>query len=426
LVLASSSCGGRSDDGSNAGCRKDTDCKGDRICVFGTCEDPKRDSEDEAEDEDSESMTVEVSDGDFDAGSSSSSEQVDEDTDDTSSSNAVSSQGSDDDGEAADGDDSDDAASIEATATEVLATAIIGDVERGLVYAVVEGGAEEFPNSLVTIDAHDGSVLHDVSIGSNPDSLAISDDGSTLWVGLHGEYAVRKVDLKGGQPDPGETYTLPPADFGDLAAAGPMVVLPGTADTLAISMHRDGVSPSFGGAVVLDDGVPRPTQTRGHTGASRLTSGPEGYLFGYNNLHTGYEFWSITVDDEGLTQEEFRDLVSGFSTDIVYEDGYVFATSGELVDVSDPTLPVRAGQFTYSGLIVPDVDNGVAWMLSAGDSFPSSTDDMMLRLLEIETVTQLTAYPVEAATEAAPSRFVRTSANTFAYLSAGVHLLEQP
>lgn len=67
-----------------------------------------------------------------------------------------------------------------------------------------------------------------------------------------------------------------------------MVLLPGTTSSLAVTLHIDNLSPSLVGVVLLDDGIPRPARLPGHTGASRLTGGPNGYLFGFNNLRGGF------------------------------------------------------------------------------------------------------------------------------------------
>jgi hypothetical protein len=211
-----------------------------------------------------------------------------------------------------------------------------------------------------------------------------------LWVSISGAYALRRVDLTGDVPVPGEQLVLPEAENGDLAAAGPMVVLPGTTGSLAISLHRFNVSPSFAGVLVIDDGAPRMLTTRGHTGASRLTAGPDGYVFGYNNLHTGYGFYSIAVAADGVTQTEHSDLVNGFSTDIAYGDGYVYASSGEVVDVSDPAAPRRAGVFAMSGAVLPRPGDRALMVANDG----TLGGPLTLHLLDTTTFTALESHPL--------------------------------
>lgn len=270
------------------------------------------------------------------------------------------------------------------TEIAVRASHVIADPVRGVFYATVGGDAPEHANSLVTIAAS-GGVLSSVFVGSQPWTMALSDDASTLWVSLRGSYEIRRVDLTPNTPVAQEKFKLPPGDFGDLAYAGPMVVLPGTAESVALSLHYEGLSPSYAGSVVLDSGIPRPDMTPGHTGASRLTGGPDGWVFGFNNLHTGFGFYSLEVSPSGLSSSEYGDLVNGFYTDIVYAGGRVYATSGEVVDVSNPASPVKAGEFAFGGhAVLPLTPSPRLLMLSVEFVGP-----VTLRLLDTVTFSQI-------------------------------------
>jgi hypothetical protein len=268
-------------------------------------------------------------------------------------------------------------------ALAIEARELVFDPHRQRLYATVGGAAEAHANSLVSIDPVERRVVVTTPIGSEPGTLALAEDGSTLWVSINGAYALRKVILGDGDPVVDAQYTLPPGDFGDLAWAGPMVVLPGTSASLAISLHRSGVSPSFAGVAIVDDGHPRATMTRGHTGASRLTLGPEGFVFGYNNLSTGYGFYVLAIDDDGVTQTEHDDLIMGFKTDITYAAPYVYASSGEVVDVSDPASPRRAGQFAIAGSMVV-VGDGTLLAISSG----TQNGPLRLHVLDLATFTE--------------------------------------
>jgi hypothetical protein len=274
---------------------------------------------------------------------------------------------------------------------DIQASHVIADPVRGVFYATVDGTAAKYANSLVVVDAASASVVTSVFVGSQPWTMALSDDASTLWVSLRGSDEIRRIDLTSGAPVPAEKFHLPEGSFGDLPYAGPMVVLPGTKDSVALSLHYEGLSPSYAGSVVLDNGVARPSQTPGHTGASRLTGGPAGWLFGFNNLHTGFGFYSLKVSPSGLTSTEHEDLMSGFSTDIVYASGRVYATTGEVVDVASPESPVKAGEFAFSGVaVLPLAPAPRLLMLSA-----SFNEPVTLRSLDTTTFTQVDSveYP---------------------------------
>lgn len=265
---------------------------------------------------------------------------------------------------------------------ELAAQHLLGDPDRGVFYATVQGDADSHPNELLMV-SRGGAVVENVPIGSDPGAMGMSDDGSTLWVALDGEFGIRRVDLATGSLVPGESYALPTAPpFDDTVAAGEIVVLPGTTDSVAVSLHRWGVSPSFSGVVILDDGVPREGfSTPGHTGAAQLCTATDGFLFGFNNLHTGFGFYSIEIAATELVQQEFDGLINGFGSDIVCAADRVFSTGGEVVDISDPSAPVRDGKFAFAGAIVPRADGESLYMLSGG------RDGTVLRGLELGNFT---------------------------------------
>lgn len=293
---------------------------------------------------------------------------------------------------------------------------VLADRERELLYVTVRGDAPEHPNELVVIDPQLLEVVDTMFVGSNPGTLALSDDGTTLWVGLDGSHEIARVNLETTPPTVEDSFVLPPGDWGDLAQAGPMVVLPGTSDSVAVSLHRPDVSPSFAGVAILDDGIPRPDQTPGHTGASRLTGGPPGWLFGYNNLHTGYGFYAIEVLANGPTQTEHSDLIAGFGTDIVYADGRVYATSGEIVDVSNPGQPIPAGEFPFAGLVIPQLEQQRILMLSP----PNFNESLaVLRSLDPMTFTQIDSVSLDFGDLETFFDFVTTDGETFAVIGRG-------
>jgi sugar lactone lactonase YvrE len=70
----------------------------------------------------------------------------------------------------------------------------------GLLYASVPTSAGSVAgNSVVGLDPATGNVIRQIWVGSNPDTLALSTDGTQLFVGLDGAGAVAQVDLTQGK-----------------------------------------------------------------------------------------------------------------------------------------------------------------------------------------------------------------------------------
>jgi hypothetical protein len=302
---------------------------------------------------------------------------------------------------------------------DIDAKAIASNPMTGALYAVVSSADATLGNMLLELDEV-GSVLSGVPIGSDPDTIAVSDDGTTMWLGLHAKKEVMKVDLTGVAPVPGQSFALPPvAATGQVHPAGPMVVLAGTTTTLAVSTHSDIGSPSFKGVVVLDDGVPLPMVTPVHTGAARLTGGPPGYLFGFNDQTSGYQFYTLEVHADGVTQTPFTDLVEG-AWDLLYIDDYVLAAGGEVVDVSDPAAPTLAGEFGHNGLLQYDPEQRCVVMLSCGSAMSSfrcnGVYGLVLRRFDLTTFTEIESKLLGPEVFRSTSHFIRFGANRLAFI----------
>ena len=112
---------------------------------------------------------------------------------------------------------------------------------RNLIYVSVPGDAPAYPNTIVAVDPTTSSVAWALPVGSNPGPLALSDDGSTLWVGIDGANAFRKVTLSSTPPVVGPLHRLPMADAFRYFFAASIVPLPGAPLSVAMTIS-DGSS----------------------------------------------------------------------------------------------------------------------------------------------------------------------------------------
>jgi hypothetical protein len=278
---------------------------------------------------------------------------------------------------------------------DVGANALIADPVRGKLYAVVRSNAPSHANQLVVIDAEHAAIEASVLVGPEPDTLAISDDATTLWVGLRGigfqdSGKIREVDLTQWPPAPGNEYAVPTMSYNPSGGtyAARMVVLPGRPESVALSLNCVGCG--LHELVIVDAGNPRPNRAT-RTSASELTLGPPGYLFAFNDFDTGYDFSTITIDDAGANQSIHLGLISGFDNRIVYDESYVVASSGHVLDVSAPDSPLRIGTFAYEGEFILHAERAEALMLSYAQATKSfrdvreDTNPLVLRNLNLST-----------------------------------------
>jgi hypothetical protein len=301
------------------------------------------------------------------------------------------------------------------------------DAKAGRLYATVGGAASAHANSLVVIEVGvpAGRVASAVPIGSEPTFLALSDDGTTAWVGVDGDFSVRKVDLTTSPPTPGKAFTLPKGNIIDhMTTAGPMAVLQGSATTLAVSLrYWPEIGPGLAGVVILDDGVPREMMAPEHSGAQWMVRGAPGWLFGSEDS-TAYGLYSLPVTASGVTQMMFDGLLSidgpVLSQQIVYAANRVYATTGVVVDVTDPTTPMRLGTFPFTGAIAPAPSKQRAYMLTPPTIYSPERPQALLRLLDTEAFSQLSETAVAGLpTDQPTSDLVLTRPDQLAFVVGG-------
>jgi hypothetical protein len=293
---------------------------------------------------------------------------------------------------------------------------LIHDFQRDRLYVTVGGAARERGNTLVTISMTDQALMSAPFIGSNPRALSLSDDASTLWVGIDGSFSIRKVTLTTTPPTLGIPHLLP-QESGPLsegpAVAGRIVPLPGSPGSVAVMSSAQSAR-----VYILDEGAPRATDAR-IFGITDLVAGPPGHLFGYNGSNTGHDFFTVAVSPSGVTSSgSFRGLIRGFSVRIHHSSGRVFAETGQTVDVTNPTSPVAGPRLALPGrmavqspsrlLVITDtnaVGGTTAWRLAVLNPAEAVESDFVTLPASIfaapvgekSTVTQLISAGTDAA-----------------------------
>lgn len=231
-------------------------------------------------------------------------------------------------------------------------------------YIALSSSSPSYPNSVIAVDAPTASVLWSTFVGSEPQALALADDGSYLYVDLDGAAQVRVVHLPTRQAC--RSFEVGTDRFFGPLYAGDMGVLPGAPETIVISTRRKGVSPDFGGVFVYDHGFARPMSTPDHTGARVIEVADQSTVYGYNNSSTEFGFRELEITATGIAEVwNQRDIISGFATDIVYDGGLVYATDGTTVDVAGPSL---VGTFPANGPVAIEASVAEAFFLTGSST----------------------------------------------------------
>lgn len=213
--------------------------------------------------------------------------------------------------------------------------------------------------ALHAVDPAAGTVSRTLVLPGEPGMMAVSDDGSTVYIGRVDRGSVVQVDLGAWAivrdvtlPDEGGATVLPRR----------IAVVPGQPDVFVASLRRVNRSPSYGGIAVYDRGVRRPDSVPGH-------SGPEvgGFPAGPGLLHGVWDraVHLIHVDEDGARRGEFYYAFENAGPrQIVHTDGLIVSEKGSVVRVE--------GYESLGWLGLPDATE--VWGIIRG-VVPSATGD---------------------------------------------------
>jgi hypothetical protein len=254
------------------------------------------------------------------------------------------------------------AGAYESRVVALRARHLVFDPVSGKLYASIPSIVGPSGNSVRAIDPETLAVGPAVPVGSEPNRLAVSDDGSALYVGLDGSFSIRRLSLPALAP--GAEF---PVGATPNLRAEEIEVQPGDANVIAVAQARQ-ASPRYAGIGIYENGVLRPATMPGHDGPNRIEfSTDPGRLYGYGSVSTtGAGFFRIRVDEDGATLIDGRGgLLSGFGTDIEFFAPRVYSNTGAVVD---PERLARAGRFAsgHADGMVADPDTGHAYFVYPG------------------------------------------------------------
>ena len=229
----------------------------------------------------------------------------------------------------------------------------------GVFYASIPSSAgPPYGNTVVTIDPYSGTVGNPIWVGSEPGKMAVSDDGSTMWVALNGSFSVRKVDLV-NKVATGVQITVPGDSHLGNTAVGEIAVMPGSPATIALATN---------GIVIYDNGV-----ARAKTYGSYYTFYPSNLAMTFGDASTlyavgGSALYRFAIDATGVASSTSSNL-STYSNDVVYDSGRLYLTSGAVLDAASGS---QLGTFSASGPVAVDSAAKRAFVL-ANANVPSGS-----------------------------------------------------
>ena len=255
----------------------------------------------------------------------------------------------------------------------ITANDIVFNTTDGLLYASVPAtGAATPGNSVVGIDPTTGNITRQIPVGSNPNKLALSSDGTQLFVGLDGAASVAQVNLTQGKVvnqfylGGGEGVYNPPSTAQFLAA------VPGSPNSVAVATVS-GIGNTQSGVTVYDSGVAR-------ADAWSSGEGPMSFGSSASTLYvlSGSTVEELTVGSAGITAATALSTLTQQANWLQYDNGNLYLSSGQVLNASNGTLQgtfYSSASTPASGPIVSDSSLGRAFV--ALPSYVSNGDTVL-------------------------------------------------
>ncbi len=255
----------------------------------------------------------------------------------------------------------------------IRANDILYNSKDGLLYASIPPiSANSGGNSVEGIDPNTGNVMRQIWVGSNPNKLALSSDGTQLFVGLDGEASVAQLDLTQGKVvnkialGGGSGVYNPPLKALYLAT------VPGAPNSVVVATQA-GLGTSGSGVTIYDSGVPRANNwSSGEGPVSFGSSGSTLYVVSGNTVE------QLTVDSTGITAAAALANVSNSPNWLQYDNGELYLASGQVLNATSGALQgtfYNADNTVATGAIVSDSTLGRAFVASS--NFSSNSNQIM-------------------------------------------------
>jgi hypothetical protein len=298
-------------------------------------------------------------------------------------------------------------------AVNQLANDMVWDAIHQVIYLSIPSLASSNGNTVAALNPISGNIQSAQFAGSEPDALAISDDGQYLYAGLDGSSSVQRFTLPSLLPDINYSLGAGPYPEGPYFGVD-LQVAPGLPHTTAVSRGAFNVSPvALGGMVIYDD-----TTMRSTTAASSgylfdsLQWASDTTLYAINSEISSFDFYVLTASANGLSvSKDYQNEFSDFYVRMHYDSGtnLVYTDDGYVIN---PANGQRVGAFQASGYMVPDSTLNRAFFLGQINGQPATT--FVIESFDLTTLAPISEISIPNV-RGNPLRFIRWGSNGLAF-----------
>lgn len=235
---------------------------------------------------------------------------------------------------------------------------VVYNATDGLLYASIPGSSTTVTgNSVVGIDPVTGNIVRQIFVGSNPNKLALSTDGTQLFVGLDGANAVAQVSLTSGQVVGQFSLNSTSGTSNSLYTAVALAAVPGQSNSVAILA-------SSGIVGIYDSGVTRAnTYSTYYYYSGSLAFGATSSTLYVASSYSGIE--ALTVGSTGITGNSAISTSTASNYNIQYDNGQLYLSNGTVLNASTGALEgtfYATTSTTATGPVVSDSSLGLAFV----------------------------------------------------------------
>ena len=285
---------------------------------------------------------------------------------------------------------------------------LVYDPGRQVIYASVPSSATTNPNTISVLDVNSLAITASQPSGSNPNVLAISDDGQFLYAGLNG--SVERFILPALTPD--ISYPLGSDFLGHPHVALDVQVAPGAPHTTAVTIGSVSFSPSLDGPLtIFDDATPRPVVPVGSNLCDSLQWGADATTLFCSSTQFSSDLFLMAVDVNGVS---IKQDVRNASANKIHRDAgtnILYGDNGNSVNSSG--LPV--GNFNTFGAMAPDSGLNKAFFMGFGAGSITSYN--------LRHFTPITTINVPGISGFAGNQLIRWGQNGLAFTTSGGQII---
>jgi len=248
---------------------------------------------------------------------------------------------------------------------------IVWDAGDSRIYASLPSASNASGNSIVVINPVTGTMDTIQAASNGPNLLALSSDGSYLWVGEDGSNAVQRFSLPSLTPD--ITIPLPPPTIFGPTTAIALEAAPGSPHTVAVlEGNIDTDASDVVGAFIYDDTAERPVGVLPFAASGPFSTVTLSWMQWGANASTLYggnslippEFYSMDVGTSGVVaQDDYTYALNG-NGHFDAATGYLYGDDGQVVN---PVTGEAVGNFnvladfSYYTICTVDSSQGVVF-----------------------------------------------------------------